>query len=362
MIRKITKIDTDLNHLHIAITDCFCQLLQYEDFDEIKFPKWINDIYISTKLKNKLEVIHNDLDDVCARIIFKELIKIVIQNNRIEAISTRQICETYIDFNLMKSYYDYHLDGFIDKITNFFQSLYSNYVQYDKYNIHVRTTIKDHINDFNKINGRLCVFCGLENTKMIKGQNRPALDHWLPQSQFPFSAINFENLIPIGAGCNSKKDERIVMEDKWTIREYGYYPYKNIDGIKLNILFNEEPKKMEDLNNENINLEIFPISIKDKEIFSSWMKLFNIQERFDSYLVDDVFDYWQEEYEALINNPFYGLTHATNQHELVINLNEFSKSYPESREGYLIMNSWITYIINNSSSEFKNSLIQRFEP
>ncbi|OUR93991.1 hypothetical protein A9Q87_04605 [Flavobacteriales bacterium 34_180_T64] len=360
MIRQVTKISTNLNQLHDAIVECFSQLLQKDDFNEITFPAWFESVYKSTKIKSKLKEIHNELDDICARIVFKGLIKIIEQNNRIEAISTRQICETYIDLDSLKIYYDDHIDGFIDKVSEFYLGLYSNYVKKPKLEAHFKTSIRDYIKDFNKVNGRLCVFCGLENTKVIEGQSRPPLDHWLPESKFPFSAINFDNLIPIGKDCNEKKGQRVVMDGRWTNWVWGYYPYKNVDGIKIELIFIKDPQKMDEVVYDNLKLDIGPNNVNDKEYFHSWLKLFNIKQRFDSYLIDDVIDYWQEEYEALIENPKYTLSHAANQNELDDNLIEFSKSYPESREGNLIMNSWISFIRINASDAFKNSLIKRF--
>ena len=360
MLRKITKIPTDLNKLHDTVIAVLIQFPESEEFSDIEFPDWFDEVFSATDLKKKLREIHELYWIISIPEIRKGLIKIILQNNRIENITTRQICQPYIDKKVLKNYYDDYSNGLIDMFDELYKSLYSSYLNYHKFNDKFEVSVRKYQKDFNSANRRLCVFCGIESTKVIEGQTRPPLDHWMPESKFPFSAINFDNLVPMGTWCNSKKDQRVVMEDEWSQRFSGYYPYMVNDGFDINLTVGEDPTSLDDINSDNCNLSISPLDARDIEYFNSWMKVFNIQQRFDDYFISDIIDYWQEEYERMIDEPRFNMSHATNLIELDDNLEEFRKSYPVDREGYFLMQSWIDFIQNGASNEFRTSLMNRF--
>jgi|TARA_R110002060_G_scaffold68010_4_gene76681 hypothetical protein len=102
------------------------------------------------------------------------------------------------------------------------------------------SNMNEHFQSFKAINGNVCCFCGLEN--MIaetlveaepgspveeKPQHRASYDHFLPKKDYPFLAVNFDNLIPCCSTCNEKfkkaKDPLIENE----IRQLAFKPFSN---------------------------------------------------------------------------------------------------------------------------------------
>lgn len=74
-------------------------------------------------------------------------------------------------------------------------------------------TIMDHFSKFRedpKHKWRLCPFCGLGQLKPSFSAHRNAYDHYLPKAQYPFIAVNFENLAPMCHECNS--DEKSTTD------------------------------------------------------------------------------------------------------------------------------------------------------
>src|SRR5260221_12469990 len=49
-----------------------------------------------------------------------------------------------------------------------------------------------------------CRFCGIGEVLGEFHSKRSALDHYFPKGLYPFSPINFRNLIPVCDRCNSK--------------------------------------------------------------------------------------------------------------------------------------------------------------
>jgi hypothetical protein len=73
----------------------------------------------------------------------------------------------------------------------------------------------------------VCPFCGFEYFD-APGAPREALDHYLPESRYPFAAANLCNLVPMGNKCNSryKLAQDILHNDDGTRRK-SFYPYEN---------------------------------------------------------------------------------------------------------------------------------------
>lgn len=359
MIFTTTKIETDLNLLHEAIYSFFEQLPEANEFADIDFPIWLKEDFNGTHLFQKLAEIFNSFQALEYPVIQRGLISIFRMNNEIEKVCKREICATYIEKDILQKYFDDYSPGLINLISDLFSSLYSNYLNRDKFNLRLNQNIRDHIRSFNKINGRICSFCGLDSNMVIDGQSRPALDHWLPSSKFPFSAINFNNLIPACEKCNERKDAINILEDKYSKKGIGYYPYINAGGVKPVFRFIKPPDRPERLESENLDISVEAENHLDYDLFSAWHKVFNIGQRYQSY-VTEIFRDWEDEYETFISGS-EEMNHATNITDFKKNIQRFKERYLlRFNPGAIIYHSICNYILEEADDIYLLGLQKRF--
>lgn len=75
---------------------------------------------------------------------------------------------------------------------------------------------------------KLCPFCGLYTLLPSVSPHRPAYDHYLPEAQYPFVSVNFENLVPMCHDCNSyEKSTKDPLSDNGESRVV-FYPYDTL--------------------------------------------------------------------------------------------------------------------------------------
>jgi hypothetical protein len=122
----------------------------------------------------------------------------------------------------------------------------------------------------------VCPCCGMIDFELEDSKYREAYDHYLPKANYPFSSVNFRNLVPICYKCNS--DRKATKDPIENIR-VAFYPFKNHKNHK--ILINFEIDKTKDLNKlkkEDIEIKF----IGKREEIETWDWLFGISERYTS--------------------------------------------------------------------------------
>jgi len=104
----------------------------------------------------------------------------------------------------------------------------------------ILSNMNEHFQSFKTTNGNVCCFCGLEYmiaeklvevdsgaAVEVKPQQRASYDHFLPKKDYPFLAVNFDNLIPCCGTCNEKfkkaKDPLLEKEN----RKLAFEPFTN---------------------------------------------------------------------------------------------------------------------------------------
>lgn len=142
----------------------------------------------------------------------------------------------------------------------------------------------------------VCSCCGV-GTMLNKHQNPVgALDHYFPVKHYPFSSINFKNLIPICDICNSKyktqKDTLFLItkiknrksKKNQSIRRFkAFYPYsKGYDmiDVSVNILSNDLTKLSPNDLVINYSLDNYSDELEN------WERLFSVSEIHKSNLLD----------------------------------------------------------------------------
>lgn len=119
----------------------------------------------------------------------------------------------------------------------------------------------------------ICPFCGREEFEGI-GLAREDYDHYLPRSKYPFSAINFYNLVPMGNKCNrSYKGQKNLLLNEDGERRRSFNPYGN-DFVKISLRNSRLPLS----SNEDSNwvIDFFPPS----EEAETWDDVFLIRTRY----------------------------------------------------------------------------------
>lgn len=175
----------------------------------------------------------------------------------------------------------------------------------------------------------VCNCCGVGTMLNIHQEPVGALDHYFPINHYPFSSINFKNLVPICDICNSKyktqKDTLFKIKAKkkngrkiYNVKKYkAFYPYSDrneLIDVSVNIISND----LTNLKKEDIVIN-YSLVNGDEEI-ENWERLFKVSEIHKANLlsnesrnyINQQFDIVRnlgmtiEEYHSLINsNPFY---------------------------------------------------------
>ncbi len=118
-----------------------------------------------------------------------------------------------------------------------------------------------------------CPYCNRSPIHtVISGTNgliRPTLDHFFPQSKYPYLALSFYNLIPSCYHCNSSLKHSKDMDAEWHLNPY-------LDGFGDDVMFTLLPIALQ---NEPINYRItfkksptFTFATKEKQIFGDSSK------------------------------------------------------------------------------------------
>lgn len=91
------------------------------------------------------------------------------------------------------------------RIRQFFIDLYDQVLNGQAFEDIYQTTLLDHFRAFRSLNGEItiCPICGISDLKSKHDEIRDQYDHYLPKSLYPYSAVNFENLVPACNDCNS---------------------------------------------------------------------------------------------------------------------------------------------------------------
>lgn len=167
-------------------------------------------------------------------------------------------------------------------IFKLFKYLYS---QLTKENIrlgHVNKLRKQHYFEFYSRNGRICKICAIRPLDSPDVQTN-SYDHYLQISEYPYSAINYKNIIPICDKCNqapAKGTKHILFTNyDHKTRRIANYPYEqNVNKtvlLTIDTIFRPNP---------NITLSFTGDSVHK---INTWKNVFNIDSRYKSEIKDN---------------------------------------------------------------------------
>lgn len=342
MIIQLNKQPTELSVLMEIPTTFFSRIESKRKYNMTLFPDWFNEVFGTTNnledgIYKKFERVFNKYKSIKDKNRRYEILKaytdgIQIENlcNRVSGISAKKIDE----FPEIKSEIDAAL-----------KHLWYNSLKYDQFEKKANTNIKEFAKNFiDSHQSHICPFCGLEGYLYLKGQSRPALDHWLSKDDFPYSSVNFDNLIPIGDKCNERPAKGTKDVLCITSASRVFYPFTNHNSISVNIKTKSAPTNPID-ENGIYTIEINPINASDQDIFDSWDALFNIKINYESFLTGTLLNGWRSLYSSFISKHEV-LNHAVSINEFKTNLLHWKSSFhPQITIGFLIYKAYIDNLI-----------------
>ncbi|MBO1926201.1 hypothetical protein J3998_01320 [Thiomicrorhabdus sp. 6S2-11] len=237
-----------------------------------------------------------------ARFSLKQIRKLkwwYLSNNNIEGLCSNQI-------GLHATHYsdiERKFPDLLNDLKKFFTGLYNFEAKEMSRKV---GKIDEHYQAFVEINkSGKCPFCGINDLFGEYHSKREAYDHYLPKAIYPFSSINFKNLVPACHHCNSSyktsKDPSYSPKahTRSVERRAAFYPYSTEQHaivIKVELTNTD----IENLKPEDINLQFGPDAVNEK--IETWKDIYGVEERYKAKLcakndgkewLVQVFDEWK---------------------------------------------------------------------
>lgn len=361
MVISLNKYFTRIAIIHNIPKVFFRNIEGAVTFGPHLFPDWSNTVFSTTHMSRKFELVYNKYKSIRTKPNRDKIIDAFDSVNQIE-----NLCNNSIGL------FAYELkdlpNSIVKELEDLFEYLYNSAINYHRFQTYVNDTVKDSIDRFIRLNElEVCPLCGLEGFLNLDGQARIALDHWLCRDLFPMTAVNFNNLFPIGPSCNGRpaKGETNVLIDNPTDRNrvIAYYPYAVNSGISTSFSFVNEPSigTYSNIPDADWNFIFNPIDNADADIFSSWESTLNISERYFDFVRKNILTMWEGRYKRFIeNHPT--LNHAQNIEEFKSHLGQWKATFDiKAVVGSVVYIPFIESLINDASNGYLYGLCENFK-
>ncbi|MGH1388349.1 hypothetical protein [Kordia sp.] len=194
---------------------------------------------------------------------------------------------------------DNTVSGLRKILRDFFIKLYTQVLDGNAFKDKYTTTLREHFNEFRRVNNdtTLCPTCGIGELKMAESKTRDQYDHFLPKALYPFSSVNFENLVLSCKECNSP-DAKGEKDTIAVSTGHIFYPF-NFNHQQLAVSFNIIT---DNSNPEDIvwNIDFSSPEPKNDEI-ASWKSIYDIDDRYKDFVKGRV-DKWYRWYWSYMND------------------------------------------------------------
>lgn len=317
MIRSYQYIETAHANLHESILAFFRKIkTDTEGFrDELFEPDFLPIVKRHrTILKKNLKEIYEyvvtlsptERHDFCDRII---------DSNKIEQICNGQCRASRIDNTV---------EGIDKKLRDMFIDLYDQVLDGDPFRNANHMNLRDHFNQFCNANKdiTLCPICGIGELKKEQDKTRDQYDHFLPKTLYPFSAVNFRNLVPCCKECNSfdakgEKDTLAISTGRL------FFPYdQNHKGISLEAHVQNDHDEIENI---KLTLSFTNPDGKQDEI-ESWKTIYSIEDRYQGYIKARI-EKWYKVFFSQIRNPILDQLSLENKMKLYMDTLQDEESF-----------------------------------
>jgi|GEM_PF-1411134 len=249
-------------------------------------PSLLNVVNDSDDLENKFRAVFSNLN---AAGINKTFVSSVIaHNNQINQLLT----DTLFPIEVLPSPLYNVLNV---SIRNLYSHLWSSTIKTQTC-INNYGSIIEHYTLFDQINrntaDRICCFCGLEKLTNPK-EKRNEYDHYLNKDSYPYSAINFRNLVPMCDTCNkspNKGPKNMIINENTHARRIAYDPYSPVEVFEVSLA-------SMDLFGAQCEWQAQAVCLNNNQAFDTWKLIFNIDFRYSNH-VDSSYERWLKNFNA----------------------------------------------------------------
>lgn len=183
-------------------------------------------------------------------------------------------------------------------LLNLFKKLYKDVLFGDFFKEHYGNR-KEHYHSFrqhDKNGYSYCPACGIWPMHNWVEDITDQYDHYLAKDIYPFSSVNFENLVPVCSDCNSLavKSNTDILKFTGTV----FYPFDiTHQPIKTTITIGKNALEM-----ENVEWEINYSCEKGKDDeLTAWKSIYDIEKRHKNHLKGNIKD-WTKNYWEFFND------------------------------------------------------------
>jgi len=355
MLVNLQPLNTQLRRIQEIPTIFFQNIETANAFSDALFPDWTDAAFEGTTLKTKFKTIYDKYKLIADPFERAKVINAFTNNNQIANLCNNQAgldCIPLVDLDI----------NIRTEIDSTFVYLYNTAINHHGFTDFIADNLRDAIDRFVATNAmQVCPICGLEGYMNLEGQARIALDHWLCKDLFPVTAVNFDNLFPLGEKCNGRpaKGDRNILIDQQGNRIVAFYPFLNHQSIATTFTYNNEPS-IEPLVDADWVLAITPVNAAEQYLFDSWNSIFNIVIRYKDYFRKYIHSMWENNYKRFIEDS--GIGHANNVAELKIKFGTWKATFQiNSSIGAILHRAFIGNMIHNSSEAYLFSLCENFK-
>lgn len=152
---------------------------------------------------------------------------------------------------------------------------------------------KDFYKEFIKKNNQVCPFCGMGRYINPEWKSRSDLDHYLNKADYPFTAANLQNLVPMCDSCNQDYKKKQSVISNGTQRTLAFYPYEELPELCLIIECEYEAVNLD----EKTKFNVFLYSSDHEAInkIETWDRVFEIKDRIQKQ-IEFSYDDWMESF------------------------------------------------------------------
>ncbi len=354
MLVNLQPLNSQLTRLQEIPTTFFQNIEAAAVFDDTLFPAWTDTAFAGSDLKAKFRTIYDKYKLIADPIERAKVINAFTHNNQIENLCRNQAGVISIPLIALHA-------SIRNEIDTTFAYLYKTAINYNRFTTFVADNLRDAIDRFIALNTmQVCPICGLEGYMNLEGQARIALDHWLCIDIFPVTAVNFQNLFPLGEKCNGRpaKGNTNILIDEHGNRIVAYYPFINHQSVSTTFTYINEPT-ITPLTDADWSLSITPINAAEQNLFDSWNSIFKILIRYKDYFRKYVFTMWEKNYKRFIEES--GIGHANSVAELRTKFGIWRATFQlNSSIGAILYRAFIDNMINYTSEAYLTGLYQNF--
>ncbi|PSV03312.1 hypothetical protein C0W80_03830 [Photobacterium leiognathi subsp. mandapamensis] len=250
----------------------------------------------------------------------------------------------------------------VDEVSEVIRNRCSKAFNYDRF-INVNKGKENSIklwNAYNYVNGfspKVCPYCNMELTTLVtdcldeentKYVLRPALDHFLPKSIFPFYALSINNLIPSCHTCNSSLKRDIDFKRNLHINPMGD-SFKNKACFTLSLRDSDLIYDViDDIYNNDLDMNKLMIDIKSEcDKTKRNIKTFELLKRYNNH---------KEAYSGFVSNL---KRISSDSIDMIMNIQE-TDDKNDAVNGFLQFNPDVTKHCDIPFSVLKNDLIKKY--